>query len=326
VPHLVLDAERRTGDSWRRRWDSLELFSDAGYSSLPGLAVPGDPKRFPAKGDVADYLESYAEIFDLPIRRDHRVHRVQLSDGTYRIATDAGEYESAHVIVATGAYQVPAVPTFAERLSRDVVQLHSGEYRNPAQIAASKVLVVGAANSGAHIAADLSTSHLVTLSHGQKIRHMPRRVLGKGLHWWGDHLGLIAAPLDSWRGRTQRSDLLIGISVRQVGRRDRVTLVGRAVDARDRSVTLVDGEVIEVEAIVWATGYRSDYSWIQVPVFDENGAPIHRRGVTDAPGLYFLGMHNQYSRGSSLIGFVRHDAQFITGRISEQRKTGSQSR
>lgn len=326
ISHLVLDAERRTGDSWRRRWDSLELFSDAGYSALPGLPFPGDPEHFPAKDDVAAYLETYAATFDLPIRRGHRVCGLERSDGTYRIETDMGAFESAHVIVATGAYQAPAVPKFAERLSREVVQLHSSEYHNPAQIAARTVLVVGAANSGVQIAADLSASHQVILSRGQKIRYMPRRILGKGLHWWGDHLGLITAPLNSWRGRTQRSDLLIGISVRQLERRHGVAVVGRAVDAADRSVTLAHGEVIELDAVVWATGYRPDYSWIRAPVFDGDGAPIHRRGVTDISGLYFLGMHNQDSRGSSLIGFVRHDARFITDRICEQIRTGTRTR
>jgi putative flavoprotein involved in K+ transport len=322
IPHVVLDAERRTGDSWRRRWDSLELFSVAEYSGLPGLPFPGDPGHFPAKDEVATYLEGYARRFDLPIRLGTRVRSVQSSNGRYHIDAESGAIESAHVIVATGAYQIPSVPSFADRLSEEVVQLHSAEYRNPAQVAAGRVLVVGTANSGAQIAADLASSHLVSLSRGQKIGRLPKRILGKGLHWYGDHLGLIAAPLDSWRGGTQRHDILIGTSLRQLERRHGVALVSRTLDAGDRWVKLADGQVLDVETVVWATGYHSDYSWIRVPVFDESGAPVHRRGVTDAPGLYFLGMHNQYSRGSSLIGFVWHDASFICQRISTMVATG----
>jgi putative flavoprotein involved in K+ transport len=320
VPHVVLDAERRIGDAWRRRWDSLELFSAAGYSALPGLPFPGDPEHFPGKDEVADYLEGYAHAFQLPVKLHTRVRSLQALDGGYRVDTDADAYQGEQVIVATGAYQHPFVPGLATRLSDDVVQLHSAHYRNPQQLATDQVLVVGSANSGAQIAEDLAASHRVHLSRGQRLPRLPRRLLGKSLHWWGDHLGLLTAPLEgSWRGRTQRGDLLIGTSLRQLVRRHGVQLVGRTIDADGRTVRFQDGRALEAEAIVWATGFRSDYSWIRVPeAVDEGGTPIHRRGVTPAPGLYFLGMHNQYSRGSSLIGFVRHDAWFIVDRSCQR--------
>jgi putative flavoprotein involved in K+ transport len=320
VRHMVLDAERRVGDAWRRRWDSMELFSAARYSALPGLPFPGDPEHFPGKDEVADYLEGYARAFQLPVKLNTRVRSLQPIDGGYRVDTDAGMYEGGQVIVATGAYQHPVVPRLAAKLSDDVVQLHSAQYRNPEQLACDQVLVVGAANSGAQIAEDLAASHRVHLSRGRRLPRLPRRLLGKSLHWWGDHLGLLTAPLEgSWRGRTQRGDLLIGTSLRQLARRHGVQLLGRTVDADGQTVRFQDGRALEAEAVVWATGYRSDYAWIRVPeAVDERGAPIHRRGVTEAPGLYFLGMHNQYSRGSSLIGFVRHDACFIVDRCCQR--------
>jgi putative flavoprotein involved in K+ transport len=319
VGHVVLDAERRVGDAWRRRWDSMELFSAACYSALPGLRFPGDPEHFPGKDEVADYLEGYAHTFQLPVKLTTRVRSLHRVDGGYRVDTNAGAYEGGQVIVATGAYQQPVVPRLAENLSDDVVQLHSAAYRNPQQLASDQVLVVGAANSGAGIAADLAGSQRVHLSRGQRLPWLPRRLLGKSLHWWGDHLGLLTAPLEgSWRGRTQRGDLLIGTSLRQLARRRGVRLVGRTIDAQGRTVRFADGRALEVEAVVWATGYRPDYAWIGVPVLDERGTPVHRRGVTGAPGLYFLGMHNQYSRGSSLIGFVRHDAAFIVDQVCQR--------
>jgi putative flavoprotein involved in K+ transport len=318
VEHLVLDAERRVGDAWRRRWDSLELFSAAAYSALPGLPFPGDPEHFPGKDQVADYLESYAQTFQLPVRPQTRVRSLRAVDRGYRVDSDAGSYQAEQVVVATGAYHRPVVPGFAAKLGDDVVQLHSAAYRNPGQLAAEQVLVVGSANSGVGIAEDLAGSHRVHLARGQRLPWLPRRLLGKSLHWWGDHLGLLAAPLEgSWRGRTQRGDLLIGTSLHQLARQG-VRLVGRAVDAEGRTVRFADGQALAVAAVVWATGYRSDYAWIKVPVLDQRGAPVHRRGVTQAPGLYFLGMHNQYSRGSSLIGFVRHDAAFIVDWICER--------
>jgi putative flavoprotein involved in K+ transport len=315
ISFLILDASPRTGDSWRRRWDSLELFTAARYSSLPGLAFPGDPEHFPGKEEVADYLEDYARKFELPIHLNNPVTSLERSNATYRLQTGSGLYEADHVIVASGAYQRPIVPAIAEKLAEGVTQLHSAEYRKAEQIPEGDVVVVGAANSGAGIAEDLAATHRVHLSRGSKIPRLPRRILGKSLHFWGDHLGLIGAPLDSLRGRTQRGDVLVGQSLRQLARRHGVELVGRTVDAEGATVRFDDGREIGTTAVVWATGYRSDYSWIRVPVLDERGAPRHRRGVTDFPGLYFLGMKNQYSRGSSLIYWVREDAAHIVEQV-----------
>jgi putative flavoprotein involved in K+ transport len=315
---VIIDGGARVGESWRRRWDSLRLFTVARYSSLPGSPFPGDPEHFPGKDEVADYLEAYARTWALPVRHNSRVTSLERVDGRYRLDTNSGVYEARQVIVATGAYQQPYVPSIATRLNDGVVQLHSADYHNPAQIHSDDVLVVGAANSGAGIAEDLSHRHHVWLSHGKRIRHMPRRLLGKSLHWWGDHLGLIDAPLDSWRGRTQRNDVLVGPSLRALARERGIELVGRVVDAHHCSIRFEDGPELAVETVVWATGFRSDYSWIRPAVFDEDGRPVHRRGVTDLDGLYFLGMQNQYSRGSSLIFWVKEDAEYIVDRVRER--------
>jgi putative flavoprotein involved in K+ transport len=315
IPFLILDAEARAGDSWRRRWDSLQLFTAARYSALPGLPFPGDPEHFPGKDAVADYLENYARTHELPIRHHSRVTSLERFDGGYRAAAGPGEYQAAQVIISAGAYQQPRVPPLSEKLGSEVTQLHSVDYRNPGQLPACDVLVVGAANSGAQIAEDLAATHRVHLSKGVRIPRLPRRLLGHSVHFYGDHLGLIAAPLDSWRGRTQRGDLLIGTSLRQLQRRHGVDLRGRTAAAREHAVSFEDGSELEVETVIWATGFRSDYSWIHAPVLDAHGAPIHRRGVTSSPGLFFLGMKNQYSRGSSLIGWVRHDAAFIVEQV-----------
>jgi putative flavoprotein involved in K+ transport len=311
VDFVILDAAARGGQSWRERWDSLQLFTPAAYSSLPGLPFPGDPDHYPAKDEVAEYLEAYASKFELPVRRGVRVRSLEHANGGYRLTTESDTFESPRVIVATGAYQRPYVPPIAEGLSEEVVQLHSAAYRNPAQIPVGDVLVVGSANSGAHIARELAASRQVYLSRGQRLPALPHRLLGKSLHWWGDKLGLIAAPLHSLKGRTQRGDLLVGISPRQLARRHGVELRPRAVAATGTTVRFADQRTLDVTTIVWATGYRPDYSWIQIPVLDEHGVPRHRRGVTESPGLYFLGMHNQHSRGSSLLYWVKEDAAYI---------------
>jgi putative flavoprotein involved in K+ transport len=315
IPFVILDAGACGGQSWRERWDSLELFTPAGYSALPGLPFPGDPDHYPGKEEVADYLESYASKFELPVRRNARVTSLRRSDDGYRLATETCDFEAPHVIVATGAYQRPYTPPLAAGLSDDVTQLHSAAYRNPEQLTPGVVLVVGSANSGTQIARDLSSSRQVHLSRGQRLASMPRRLLGKSLHWWGDKLGLIAAPLDSLRGRTQRGDLLVGISLRQLTGRHGVELCARATDGHGQTMRFADERELDVDTVIWATGYRPDYSWLDVPVLDERGAPRHRRGATDSAGLYFLGMHNQYSRGSSLLHWVREDARYIVEQV-----------
>ena len=317
IPFLILDAGAQAGDAWRQRWDTLELFTPARYSSLPGLRFPGAPGHYPGKDEVADYMQAYARAFARPARYHTRVTALERAPGGYRLHTSTGTYEAGQVIIATGAYQQPWTPPIAAGLSSQVTQLHSAAYRNPAQIPTGRVLVAGAANSGAQIAADLAGTHQVWLSQGAPIPRLPRKILGIPIHSFGDHLGLIPAPFDTWRGRTQRGDLLVGPSLRQLARRHHITLAGRATSASGRTVTFADGQALDVGAVVWATGYRSDYSWIHLPVLGPGGLPRHQRGVTELPGLYFLGMHNQYSRGSSLIHWVRHDAAHITSQARE---------
>jgi putative flavoprotein involved in K+ transport len=319
IPFLILDAAAGVGDAWRSRWDSLELFTVARYSSLPGLRFPGDPEHFPGKDEVADYLEEYARSFELPVRRRSRATSLEKADGGYRVTAGSQTCEADQVIVATGAYQRPHVPELAGRLDGEVTQLHTAEYRNPRQLPPGEVLVVGGANSGAQIAEELSATRRVRLARGRKPLRLPRRILGKSLHWWGEHLGVIRAPLGRIRDPKKGGDLLIGTSYRELADRYGIEFLARATDAGGRTVTCADGRSVEVTNVVWATGFRSDYSWIHVPVLDDDGLPIHRRGVTTADGLYFLGMHFQHSLGSSLIGFVRHDARFLIERIKRTR-------
>lgn len=321
LPFVILEANSAVGESWRRRWDSLTLFTVARYSALPGLTFPGDPNHWPGKDEVADYLEQYAKTFDLPVRCDSRVTSLEATDGGYRVETSTGSYQARQVIVATGAYQRPRLPSLAGELDDGVVQVHSADYRNPGQLPSGTVVVVGAANSGAGIAEDLAASHRVVLSQGSRIGHLPRRLLGKPLHFWGDKLGLIAASLNSWRGRTQRGEVLVGPSLRRLSRRHDIELVGRAVGAAGRTLQYDDGSQTDADAIVWATGYRPDYAWINVPgLLDENAKPVHRRGITAASGLYFVGMKEQYSRGSSLIYWVKDDAEYIVDQVRTSRE------
>lgn len=320
VPFLILEAAEQLGASWRSRWDSLTLFTPARYSGLPGLPFPGDPWRFPVKDEAADYLEAYAEKFQLPIRRGAPVTTLSRSGDEYRIETPGKTYYAEAVIVSTGGFQRPHLPPFAANLAPDVLQVHSSAYRNPSDIPEGTVLVVGGGNSGVQLAEELSAARgTVHLSIGSRLGSLPRRILGRDVFWWLDHLGVLRFPVARLpRWLADDKDTLVGQSIRGLLREHEVVLQPRVVAAEDRTLSFADGACLDVDAVVWATGYRPDYPWLKAPVLN-GGAPAHRRGVTACPGLYFVGLVRQHSAGSQLIGWVRHDARFVVSRIVRSR-------
>jgi putative flavoprotein involved in K+ transport len=315
----ILDAGSEAGQVWRTRWDSLTLFTPAQYSGLPGMAFPSPEDTYPSKDDAASYLRAYASAFDLPVRFDARVTSLTERDGRYVVATDDETITASHVVVATGPFQTPFVPPLADDVDEAVTQIHSSQYRNPDQLPEGRVLVVGGGNSGFQIAAELAATRKVDLAVGRRVPSLPQRMLGKDLFWWLSGIGFMKINTDSRLGRKlSMRDVLIGSSAKAL-RRSGVTLRTRLARVDGRRAVFDDGSEQDVDAIVWATGYRSDFSWIDVPAIkDQNGGIVHRRGVTKAPGLFFVGLTWQYTRGSALIGFVGDDAAFIADRIASR--------
>lgn len=314
---VILERAGDIAPAWRERWDSLTLFTPRRYSGLPGLPFPGDPDGYPARDEVVAYLERYAETFDLPIELNSEVRKLKLEDdGRFRLVLDDRTMVADQVVVATGPFQAPQVPTLAERLSEDVFQTHATGYRNPGGVPAGTILVVGGGNTGFQIAKELSAGHKVVLSIGSRQTPLPQRLLGRDLFWWLTKLRILDRNVESRLGRRLRTrDTLIGSGPRELERRYGVELRPRAVDADGRTVRFEDGSELQVDSVIWATGYRPDYSWLEVSVLDDDGHVQHRRGVTDLPGLCFLGLSWQHTRGSALIGWVRDDAEFIAERI-----------
>jgi putative flavoprotein involved in K+ transport len=316
---VILDAGPEIGHVWRSRWDSLTLFTPAQYSGLPGMAFPSPKDTYPSKDDVVAYLQSYVSAFDLPMRLNARVMSLTQRDGAYVVATADEEFTASQVVVATGPFQVPFVPPVAGDLDEEVFQIHSADYRNPAQLPEGRVLVVGGGNSGFQIAEELAARRKVDLAVGKRVPALPQRPLGKDLFWWLSGIGFMKVSTDSRLGRKlAKRDVLIGSSSRGL-RHSGVTLRKRLTRAKGRRAVFEDGSEQDIDAIVWATGYRSDFSWIDIPTIkDESGGIIHRRGVTDASGVFFIGLTWQHTRGSALIGFVDDDAAFIAGRIDSR--------
>jgi putative flavoprotein involved in K+ transport len=312
----ILEAADEPAAAWRERWDSLKLFTSARYDALPGLAFPGDPDRYPTRDEVAEYLTEYARRFQLPVELGSRVRSVRSAGDGYMVELDDRSYEADQVVIATGPFQVPRVPPIAERLDDDVPQLHSSAYRSPKSISAGPVLVVGGGNTGYQIAEELSSSREVHLSIGSRQTPLPQRILGRDLFWYLEATGLIRKTTASRIGRRMSGrDTLIGSTPRGLRRRHGVQLHERAVEATGSTVTFSDGKTLDVGSVIWATGFELDHSWIDVPVFDDGGRPVHRRGVTESPGLYFLGLTWQHTRGSALLGWVKDDAEHIAQQI-----------
>jgi putative flavoprotein involved in K+ transport len=315
---LIVDAGAEIGQAWRSRWDSLRLFTPAQYDSLPGMSFPAPRDTYPGKDDVGEYLQAYASKFQLPVRLGLNVTSLTRSDGVYVVKSGGEALEAPQVVVATGPFHVPFVPPIAEGLGQQVTQIHSVDYRRPKDLPAGKVLVVGAANSGCQIALELSGTHTVELAAGKKIPTIPQRPLGRDVWWWGSKIGLDRINVDSRLGRRLAArDQVIGGGPRQLAKRHGVLIRPRATRADGRSVTFADGTAAEFDAVVWATGFTTDYSWIDVPgVTDEKGRLQHQRGVTPSPGLFMLGMAWQHTRGSALLGWVDADATFLAEQIA----------
>ncbi len=310
----LLDAHERVGEAWRKRYDSLVLFTPRRYSALPGLALVGDPDGHPTKWELADYLEHYATRFALPIHPG-RVVRLERQDDSFIATIPTGARVVARaVIIATGAFQEPAVPGFAAQLGSQTAQFSATTYRRPAQVPLGRVLVVGNGATGRQIALDLAPTHQVLLAGGKKRHLVPQRLLGRDLFVWLDRLGMLSADRSSRVGRLMRSrDPLPGKAHLSdtVLQREGIELRRRLTGGLGRTFIFADGRSETVDSVVWALGYRDDTSWLAIPeAVDEHGF-VHDRGRTPVPGLFHVGRSWQTSRGSALVCGVGRDAKEI---------------
>ena len=337
VRFVILDGGERIGDAWRQRWDSLRLFTPARYDGLTGMPFPAPAFSFPSKDEMADYLEAYAARFSLPVRLGMRVERLGRRDGAFVVEGQRGGKRFAlradQVVVAMSSYQRPRVPAFAAELRRDIVQLHSLEYRSPAQLGAGGVLVVGAGNSGAEIAIEAARDHQTSLS-GRDTGHVPfdiegtasRLVLSRLVIGFIFHRVLtVKTPM----GRKLRPKViaagapLIRLKPRDIAAAG-VERVVRVAGVRDGLPVLEDGRVLDVGTVVWCTGFDHGFSWIDLPdLIGEDREPRHASGIaTTNPGLYFVGQHFQHAFSSTMIRGVSRDAAIVVKALAARARAG----
>jgi putative flavoprotein involved in K+ transport len=330
LPFVIVDEHDRVGNAWRKRWDSLRLFTPAPYNGLPGMPFPGPSDLYPTKDETADYLETYALKFELPVRTGVRVDRLSASPDGFEASCGNDVLPAENVVVATGAYHHPRVPAFAATLNGTIYQIHSNEYRNPSQLREGGVLVVGAGNSGAEIAMELGRHHRTWLS-GPDTGHEPARPGSIADRFFTPIMWLVATRLTvrTRLGRRLRDHFLDpprGIPLARVRRKDIVAggieCVGRTTGVREGRPLLEDGRVLDVSNVIWCTGYAPDFGWIDLVLPTRHGFPVQDRGIVESvPGLYFMGLLFQYSLSSALLGGVSRDAKHISDHIASRQPT-----
>ncbi len=324
---VILDAEKRIGDSWRKRWDSLRLFTPAKYSSIPGLRFPAPGSSFPSKNAMGDYLEQYAGHFNLPVRSGVKVDSLSREGNTYKVSAGDLHFEAEHVVVAMSNYQYPKIPSFAKELDPAIVQVHSHDYKNPSQVQDGGVLVVGAGNSGAEIALELAKDHKIWLA-GRDTGHIPFDIESKAADLFLVRLVIRflfyrVLTTNTFLGRKVRPKIISmgGPLIRHKPKefpKAGIERVTRVTGVKDGKPVLDKNRIVDAKNVVWCTGYYPRFSWIDLPVF-KNQEPVQNRGVVaNEPGLYFLGLHFLYALSSAMIHGVGRDAKYISGVIDKR--------
>lgn len=326
---VILDGAARVGDVWRNRWESLRLFTPAKFDGLDGFPFPAPRDHFPTKDEMAAYLEGYAERFALPVRLGQPVERLTRRSDRFVVSTPGGSYEAARVVVAAAGYRQPRIPAMAEDLPPDVFHMHSSAYRRPGQLPPGRVLLVGAGNSGAEIAMDLAPTHDVLLA-GRETGHVPFDISGL----WGrkllvrlvvrglfHHMLTLRTPMGRrFRAKMQNKGMPLIRTRPGALERAGVTRVGRIMRITGRTALSEDRTESAFDSVIWCTGYHSGLDWIDLPVFDADGAPRHRFGKSlDLDGLYFVGLPFQYAVSSTMVAGVGRDARRVVGWIDAAR-------
>lgn len=320
---LILEASDSIGGSWHLYYDSLTLFSPRRFSALPGMAFPNGEGEYPRKGDVIAYLAAYADRFGFPIRTGCKVASVRREGELFTVLTTFGQtFKTPNVIVAAGGFATPNWPAIPGEEAFNGTVLHAYAYRNPEGFERKRIAVVGGGNSAVQIAVELARYADVTLATREPIRYLPARVLGLDLHYW------------LWLTRLDRTRLFDdeGTPVLDDGTYKAAIAAHhprhRAMFSRytEKGVFWPDGEETEIDAVIYATGYRPTASFLaELPgALDANGRPRQRNGIADqVRGLFFVGIPKQRNFASATLRGVGPDADYVVKSIKSQRHIGS---
>lgn len=316
----ILDSHRQVGASWLKRWDSLKLFTPTEFNHLPGYKFDLPKGYYPDKYEVARYLQEYVAHFKFDIQLETLVQSLNKKENCFEINTSKGTFVSKQVIVATGPFHTAFIPKFANKISAEVLQIHSKNYRSPNQLNQGKTLVVGAGDSGVQILDEISRTGMPTYFSGKTTAAaIPQEFLGKTLWWWFEKTGFLSVSKNSLIGKyvSKKMQPIIGTDLKGVLNRKNVKSVGRSLDANEDTIIFEDEEIKDIKNIIWATGFRPSYSWIKNIALDKDGYPINERGISPIKGLFFIGLPWMHTRGSATLGGVKKDAAYLIEHITK---------
>lgn len=311
---LIVDKGHEIGASWLNRWDSLRLFTPTEFNHLPGMKFPAAKGHYPSKKEVAAYFKQYANEFEFPIRLNTLITKVKKVEDCFFISSENDTIKAKGLIVATGPFHIPYIPPFYKNISSEIFQIHSNYYKNPKQLVAGPTLVVGAGDSGFQILNEISKKGRRTYFSGDEhVKVLPQKIFGKTLWWWLTISGFLSISKASFIGKKliHHRQPIIGTDVKEILNRSNVTAVGRTLYANGCRIETQKKSLTEITNIVWATGYRPNFSWIQNIELTKDGYPVHHRGVSPIKNLYFIGLPWLYTRGSATLGGVKKDAKYL---------------
>lgn len=315
---LIVDGSDRIGASWLNRWDSLRLFTPTEYNHLPGLKFDAPRGYYPNKKDVADYFESYVAHYNIPIQFNTLITSVNRnSNGCFSLKHKNGQIETMNVIVATGPFHIPYTPAFHTKITEDTLQVHSNYYKSLSQLNDGDTLVVGAGDSGYQILDEVSKdeSRVVYFSGETNVKSLPQSFMGKSLWWWFTKIGFLKFNKYSRIGKLLKSipQPVIGTDVDEILGRENVIPVGRTKNALGKDLFFDKTKVSSIKNIIWATGYKPNFKWIEGLEFDKDDYPKNYKGVSNVDGIYFIGLPWMFTRGSATLGGVSKDAKYLAG-------------
>ncbi len=315
---LIVDKESEIGASWLNRWDSLTLFTPSEFNNMPGMKFPAKKGHYPSKTEVAKYFKDYVEEFDFPIQLNTLIENISKESGHFILKSPQGDLEARNVVIATGPFHIPYTPPFSKKIDEDIFQIHSNYYKNPGQLQEGKTMVVGAGDSGFQILDEVSRDDRdVYFSGNTDVKVLPQEILGKTLWWWFTKSGFLSFSRDTWVGRkiSNSRQPVIGTPVKEILDRDNVEPVGKTKNAEGELIVTEKKRIKDLKNIIWATGYRPNFSWIEGLELAKNGYPEHYRGVSNIEGLYFIGLPWLHTRGSATLGGIQKDAKFLSDYI-----------
>lgn len=318
---IVIDGGKEIGASWLNRWDSLKLFTSTKYNHLPGLPFDAPDRHYPSKFEVAAYFKKYVKTFDIPVQLNTLATSVRKTEKGFYVAHKDGEIQTEHVIVATGPFHTPYTPPCTTKISDSTIQMHSNYYKSLSQLQSGDALVVGGGDSGYQILNEISKdrSRTVYFSGDTTVKSLPQQFLGKTIWWWFTLVGFLSFTKYSWIGKKINSSTqpVIGTDVKEILSRENVIPVGRTKDALNKEIIFEAEKVSTIKNIVWATGYRPNFKWIEGLELDAENYPVNYRGISTIKGLYFIGLPWMYTRGSATLGGVSKDAGFLANEIAK---------